>query len=169
VTTACWIVLGVIWAIGALRSKPAIRSENARTLAAHLTLTTLAFALLFAFENGHFILGDAITVAGTAIAIWARLTLKGNWSATVTIKQEHEFIETGPYAFVRHPIYTGLLLAMLGTSIARESWISLLSVPVAGFAWWRKLQTEEQFLTQQFGPRYADYRSRVRALIPGVL
>jgi len=99
--------------------------------------------------------------------VWARVFLGANWSATVTIKQDHEIIRSGPYALVRHPIYSGLLLGMLGTAIAIGEMRGLVGLVFLG--WWLKLQTEEQFLVEQFGTQYLKYRQETKALIPFVL
>jgi protein-S-isoprenylcysteine O-methyltransferase Ste14 len=107
-----------------------------------------------------------ITAVGLLFAVWARVHLGRNWSGTVTIKQDHELIVSGPYALVRHPIYTGLLVALLGTATARGEWRGLLAVLIAGAALWRKLGVEERWMTERFGQQYEDYRRRVPALVP---
>jgi protein-S-isoprenylcysteine O-methyltransferase Ste14 len=75
----------------------------------------------------------------------------------------------GPYGFVRHPIYTGLLVGMLGTGIVFGYVRCFIGVLICGFALWLKLQIEERFMVQQFGDQYTHYRQRVRALVPFVL
>ena len=87
----------------------------------------------------------------------------------MTIKQDHELILSGPYSYVRHPIYTGLLLGFVGSAIARAEWRGVLAVAIAFGALWRKLNIEERWLSQEFGETYADYRRRVAALIPYLL
>ena len=113
--------------------------------------------------------GFAVTVAGAAFAIWARLLLGANWSATVTVKQNHELKRTGPYAIVRHPIYSGFLLAMLGTAIAYGEIRGLIALLIALIAWRVKSLIEERFMMDQFGEQYVQYKREVRALIPFVL
>ena len=114
-------------------------------------------------------LGLALTVAGIAFAIWARMWIVDNWSSDVTLKRDHELIVTGPYALVRHPIYTGILLALLGTALAVGEWRALLGVAIAAGAYWRKLTIEEAVMRRQFGEAYARYAARVPALIPFVV
>ena len=116
-----------------------------------------------------FWLGLCVTCAGLLISVWARLHLGKNWSGIVTIKKEHELVTSGPYAFVRHPIYTGLLLGFLGTALAIGDWRAVLAFALAAGALWRKLRVEERWMRQQFGDAYQDYRKRVAALVPFVL
>jgi protein-S-isoprenylcysteine O-methyltransferase Ste14 len=114
-------------------------------------------------------LGAALTFAGLAFAIWARMLLGGNWSSDVTLKRDHELIVAGPYHWVRHPIYTGILLALAGSALALGEWRGALGVVLAGVAYWRKLRIEEAVMRRQFGEAYARYAERVPALMPFVL
>jgi protein-S-isoprenylcysteine O-methyltransferase Ste14 len=112
---------------------------------------------------------DAIVVAGFAIMVWARIALGRNWSAEVTFKEDHELIESGPYALARHPIYTGLLTMALGTAINYGHAISLaLFITTCAAIWW-KARLEERVMTKHFPDTYAAYRARVRAIVPFVL
>ena len=110
-----------------------------------------------------------VLVAGLVFSIWARVHIGRNWSGIVTLKQDHELIQSGPYRLVRHPIYTGLLLGFIGTAIARDEWRGWLAVLMVLAALWRKLRLEERWLTEQFGDAYRQYRSEVAALIPYLL
>jgi protein-S-isoprenylcysteine O-methyltransferase Ste14 len=112
---------------------------------------------------------DCIVVAGAAFTVWARITLGRNWSAEVTFKQDHELIESGPYALVRHPIYTGLIVMALGTAINYGRAIGFgLLVALIGGLWWKARQ-EERMMSRHFPGAYAEYRTRVRAIIPFVM
>ena len=113
--------------------------------------------------------GAALTFIGVAFAVWARLRLAGNWSSDVTLKRDHELIVDGPYRWVRHPIYTGVLVALIGTGLAIGEWRAPVAVVLAGVAWWRKLTIEEVVMRRQFGDAYVRYAERTRALIPFVL
>jgi protein-S-isoprenylcysteine O-methyltransferase Ste14 len=113
--------------------------------------------------------GLVLTCAGLALAVWARLLLGRNWSAIVTIKQDHTLVRSGPYHWVRHPIYSGLLLAMLGTAICFGELRGLVAVGIGLIGFWLKSRLEEAFLIEQFGPEYAEYQKEVKALIPAVL
>ena len=114
-------------------------------------------------------LGLALVVAGLAFALWARLHLAGNWSANVTLKRGHELVADGPYRWVRHPIYTGVLAAVAGTALAIGEGRALLALALAVAALWRKLTLEEVVMRRQFGDAYVRYAERTRALIPFVL
>jgi protein-S-isoprenylcysteine O-methyltransferase Ste14 len=111
----------------------------------------------------------AITVAGVAFAIWAREHLGRYWSGTVTFKEGHQLIRTGPYRLVRHPIYTGLLFGIVGEALARGDGRGLLAIVLALLGLWRKLTIEERLLGRHFGDEYARYRREVRAIIPFIL
>lgn len=116
-----------------------------------------------------FWIGSALTAAGLLATVWARRHLGRNWSAIVTIKEGHEFIAGGPYAYVRHPIYAGLLLAFAGSAIALGEWRGLIAVAIACWAFWRKLRLEERWMRQHFGAPYQAYCRRVAALLPFIL
>ena len=134
----------------------------------HLPLPWLYARFLPASALGFWI-GTAIVAAGLAFAIWARVFLGRNWSGTVTLKEQHELIRGGPYRWVRHPIYTGLLFAFLGSAVALGQWRGLLAVLIVFVALWRKLRMEERWLTEMFGEQYARFRQEVAALVPFVL
>jgi len=101
--------------------------------------------------------------------VLARVHLAGNWSATVTIKENHTLVRDGPYRYVRHPIYVGILLAIVCTAMSGNEWRVVLAVAIAVAAVWRKLRLEERWLTETFGEEYRRYRKEVRALIPFVI
>ena len=115
------------------------------------------------------VLTDCIVLAGAAFTVWARITLGRNWSAEVTFKQDHELIESGPYALARHPIYTGLIVMALGTAINYGRAIGFaLFLSLCAALWW-KARKEEQIMSKHFPDAYANYKTRVRAIIPFVL
>jgi protein-S-isoprenylcysteine O-methyltransferase Ste14 len=113
--------------------------------------------------------GSGITAGGLLFAIWARHILGSNWSQAVTVKEKHELITSGPYAIVRHPIYAGMLLAFLGSALARGEWRGLLAVLLVFGVLWRKLRLEEKWMHVQFGESYESYSRRVAALLPYVI
>ncbi len=115
------------------------------------------------------LLGVLMVWAGVLFCCWARVVLGRNWSAVVQVKQDHELIVRGPYRWVRHPIYTGLLLAFLGTALAIGEWRALLAVAIVAGSFWIKLRLEERWMREQFGEAYVAYMARVKALIPWVL
>ena len=111
-------------------------------------------------------IGLLMTIAGVAFAIWARVTLGRNWSGTVTVKQDHELIRTGPYALVRHPIYTGITLAVFGTAMFDGEIRSIIFILAMLSVFLHKMRMEERFMTEQFGSEYTNYRQRTKALVP---
>ena len=113
--------------------------------------------------------GNVICVAGLFVTLWARWTLAGNWSSDVTFKEGHELIETGPYRFVRHPIYTGLLIMCVGTAIEIGMLRGILGLALMTLGFWIKLKQEERLLMRHFPEEYPAYSKRVKALVPYVL
>ena len=107
-----------------------------------------------------------LATLGFAFTWWARIHLGRFWSAAVTLKADHTLIRSGPYAITRHPIYTGLLLAVLATALARGSLSGLLGFGLILLGLVLKLRQEEQFLNTQFGSAYDAYKKDVPALIP---
>lgn len=110
--------------------------------------------------------GIALTVAGHAFSIWARLHLGKYWSGTVALKEGHKIISTGPYAFVRHPIYTGLFLAVLGSAMAAATIEAFVGLAVMFCGYIVKWRREEKLLIGEFGQEYRDYMARTKAIIP---
>ena len=118
---------------------------------------------------GFTIAGLLITFVGLGFAIWARVHLGKNWSGMPTIRQEHTLTRTGPYRFVRHPIYSGLILALFGTAIGIGYFWVFSSVLLVFVLFVIKFRMEEQFLEEEFGEEYAKYKREVKALIPYVI
>lgn len=177
-----WIAFALIWLLAALTVKRAARRESSETRIFRLILTFGGFVLIFATKwplgpldevlIQHSALTDdvglALTIAGIAFAILARAYLGRNWSGSVTVKKDHELIRTGPYSIVRHPIYTGLLLAALGGAIALGWLRGFIGVLLLAVALRVKSRLEEQFMQEQFGDQYISYKRDVKALIPFV-
>ncbi|CAN0628472.1 Isoprenylcysteine carboxyl methyltransferase [Burkholderia multivorans] len=111
--------------------------------------------------------GVAVLAAGLAFSVWARRHLGTNWSVSVTLKENHALIRTGPYALVRHPIYTGCLLALAGSALIGGEWRGAIGVLLVFASLAYKVRVEESWLTGYFGPAYTQYRREVAALIPG--
>ena len=112
--------------------------------------------------------GLLLTFAGISLAIWARFLLGGNWSGRVTVKENHTLVGTGPYAVVRHPIYSGMLLAVLGTALALREVRGLVGFGLVLALVLLKARMEESFMIEAFGSKYGEYRGQVKALIPFV-
>jgi protein-S-isoprenylcysteine O-methyltransferase Ste14 len=114
------------------------------------------------------LLGILLTALGLGIAIAARIYLGGNWSARVEIKEGHALIRTGPYRYVRHPIYSGILLALLGSALALDRWRALLGFALMVLGLWLKARHEENRLRDVL-PDYSAYARETAALIPFLL
>ncbi len=110
--------------------------------------------------------GLGMAICGVGVSIWARLTLGENWSSSPSIKQDHALIVTGPYRIVRHPIYTGFLIALLGSSLQHGLVRSFLAVLTCAVGLYLKVSVEEEFMVQRFGEAYLRYRRNVSALVP---
>lgn len=109
----------------------------------------------------------AIMLAGLAFSWWARIRLGRLWSSAITRKEGHRIVDDGPYALVRHPIYTGLIIALLATAAAEAVTTALAGTALIIFGIWLKASTEERFLAVEFdADAYSDYRRRVPMLIP---
>jgi len=107
--------------------------------------------------------------AGAFIAIWARRTLGGNWSGTVTIKENHELVRSGPYRYVRHPIYAGLLLMAFASAIYSGSVESFYIAAIVLGLFVYQSRIEERWMLEQFGGEYREYMRGVKGLVPGVV
>ncbi len=127
-----------------------------------------AAANLAATQLGRGLAGVALCAAGVALVIASRRALGRNWSDLVVLKHNHEWIQSGPYRWVRHPLYSGMLLAILGSAVTVNTRIAYLAVPVVLLGFWVKSRQEEALLEQRF-PGYRRYRQRVKAFIPFVL
>jgi protein-S-isoprenylcysteine O-methyltransferase Ste14 len=109
----------------------------------------------------------AVMLAGLLLTRWARIHLGRFWSSAITRKQEHRIVDTGPYALVRHPIYTGLIAALLATAAAEATVTALLGAMFIVFGLWLKARSEERFLSTELGPDvYGAYCRRVPMLVP---
>jgi len=113
-------------------------------------------------------IANALVAIGLGFSAWARVWLGGNWSAEVTIKQNHELVRSGPYALVRHPIYTGVLLSLIGTALSVDKWRAFIGLILVAAGFLRKIVIEERFMLAEFGEAYEHYRAEVPALIPFV-
>jgi len=110
--------------------------------------------------------GAVLCVLGLLVAIWSRRTLAGNWSRDVTFRQGHELITAGPYRFVRHPIYTGILLMFFGSAMQDGRLHSWLGFLILCLGIWIKIQQEESLMLRHFPDEYPAYQKRVKALVP---
>ncbi len=177
----CWIAILLVWVVFALFVK---RTKERQPLLGRLfyILLTAVVALLLndgirgihlsrvilPHTFGTAIIADVIVAAGFFVAVWARVVLGGNWSSRVALKEGHELIERGPYRLVRHPIYSGLLLMILGTAVLAGQVGGFVALLVCFGGFWIKLRQEEVLLTKRLAG-YVEYMARTKALIPFVL
>jgi protein-S-isoprenylcysteine O-methyltransferase Ste14 len=177
----CWGVIIAFWIVSAFGVKRTRAQQPLLLRLLYLVLTVLAVLLVNSSSRiinwnraalPHTlvigILGDFLVLAGLFIAIWARVTLGGNWSAKVTLKEDHELIQRGPYRLVRHPIYSGLLLMIFGTAILVGKVGAFIVLVVCFGGFWVKSRQEEALLTQHLAG-YSEYMRRTKTLVPFVL
>ncbi len=168
-----WLAFWVYWLVSAVGSKAGSRSRRAR---APGLVVVLAFVVLRAFGVNHLavhspaleVIGTILLASGLGLAVWARIHLGRNWGMPMTRKEEPELVTSGPYRRIRHPIYSGILLAILGTALALNiAWLIALVVLGAYFVY--SATVEERMLTAVFPTQYPHYRASTKMLIPFVL
>ncbi len=179
-----WSAWALSWWLAAIwSSRAASRVSMAEQLPYRL-LTISGFILLFGFNVRRSYDGPlrlwilstdagwvmaALCLVGFAFAWWARLHLGRLWSAFVTRKADHRIIDTGPYGIVRHPIYTGIIVAAIAMAIAKGTIYAVAGALLAILSFWVKARLEEKFLREELGPEtYDAYRRRVPMLVPFV-
>jgi protein-S-isoprenylcysteine O-methyltransferase Ste14 len=180
---ALWTIWWGYWLVSSRAVHRTTKSESSTSRGVHLVLVSVAFVLIAipALRVGPlgwhwlprlrfvFFFGATVLVANLALAVWARRHLGQYWSGTITVKEEHRLIQSGPYSFVRHPIYAGFVGGMIGTAIALGELRGILSALLLIAAYLRKIRIEEKWLVERFGQTYMDYRKKVKALIPFVV
>ena len=159
----CWVVFALFWALQALRTKRTVERQDMSSRLEHSIPLVAGAWLLVKGSSDPGALGDR------GLALWARVTLGGNWSGIVTFKENHELIRHGPYGHVRHPIYSAILMMVLGSAMAVGTLGALIGLPLILLGVWLKLRQEEALMTEHFPAEFASYRSQVSALIPGLL
>jgi protein-S-isoprenylcysteine O-methyltransferase Ste14 len=182
--TMLWVAWVTYWWALSRSVKVNVRRESAYSRRSYVVALLLAVVLLsvpglpLPFLNSRFLpvqtwplwsgIGAGLVVIGLLFTVWAREHLGRNWSDVVTIKVDHELVTSGPYRVVRHPIYTGLLVAFVGSAIARGEWRGILAVALGFWAFWRKSRVEERLMREQFGTAYEEYSQHVAGIIPFV-
>ncbi len=163
----CWITFLAYWLISAMRVKAIAEKQSLGSALVHRIPLGCSYVLLADWHLPPTMnlsvtphtdwvraTGDLVCVLGLFVTLWARWTLAGNWSSDVTFKQGHELIRTGPYRFVRHPIYTGLLVMCLGSAIEIGMLRCWLALPLMAAAFWIKLKQEERLMLRHFPDQY---------------
>ena len=179
----CWGVFSVIWLLAAFWTKRSVYQESTAQRLRYVVPILLGGFLLFKGNRfpdplNHRVIphlealawiGLVLCVVGLAFCLWARFTLGRNWSGVVTLKGGHELITRGPYAWVRHPIYTGLLTMFVATLIVLGHIAGIIAVPFVFVSFWIKLRYEEKLMLQKFPEEYVAYQQHVKRIIPFVL
>lgn len=177
--SALWILFYSYWLVSAIGVKKAVRATPWRKGAGlRLLLVVIAIMLTRLLRIRHIfavrpssialnIFGIVLCIAGLAFAVWARVNLGRNWGTPMSFKEGHELVTTGPYSFVRHPIYTGILVATIGTGfVVSMVWLLFFAIICPYFVY--SARTEERLMMRAFPDRYPEYRNRTKALIPFV-
>src|SRR5438552_2624580 len=177
---ALWVLFGLYWLVSALNRKKTKRRETwAQRFIYTLPLVAAAELLVrpearYGWLGARFVpanlavewAGVLLTAAGVAVAFWARWHLGANWSGVVTLKENHELIRTGPYKNIRHPIYTGILLALLGTAIAVGEVRAIIALAIAYASFYTKARREESFLAEEFGANFTEHQRHTGMFLP---
>ena len=176
-----WILWIIYWAVSARGTKTTVRREDMASRVVYILLFVVGGVLcirrppgpgLAAFYLPPELLlpaywaGLTLIILGLGFTVWARRHLGANWSGTVTVKENHELIRSGPYGWTRHPIYTGLLFAMIGVALAQAQWRGIIGFALFVGGLLMKMHLEERFMTDTFGEAYTRYKAEVPALIP---
>jgi protein-S-isoprenylcysteine O-methyltransferase Ste14 len=175
-----WTVFGLYWVAVARGGKATQTGESPFYRLLRLLILVITFTLLFSdrtavgFLAGRFIpqisaiayAGFAATVAGLAIALWARVHLGQYWSDKIVLKVDHQLIRTGPYAYMRHPIYSGALLGVLGTALVVGQWRGVLAFLLLLSNYAIKAKTEDRILGGRFGGDFQEHVRRAGFLLP---
>jgi protein-S-isoprenylcysteine O-methyltransferase Ste14 len=180
--TTLWVIFCFYWAVSGLRVKRTQQMEAVGRRLGTISVLVVAAFLIFARSvdlgtlSRRFMpeseaikaVSIVLVAGGVAIAIWARRHIGEYWSARVALKEDHQLIQSGPYARVRHPIYSGMLLAMIGTGLFVGEWRAIIGVVLVFAAHWQKARREEKLLASQFGSAYQEYCGRTGSLFPRV-
>jgi protein-S-isoprenylcysteine O-methyltransferase Ste14 len=178
VIAGCWLTFIVVWVVMALFVKRTV-AHPASGWRVAVTVVTAACALVFRsgarFSPAQLhwqlqapvqVACSALAVAGVVCCVWARLALGGNWSGGIVLKEHHELVQSGPYAIVRHPIYTGMIAMVAAAALYYNTVLAYLAVVAITTVFYLKSKREEQLMEETFPDDYGPYRERVRAIIP---
>ncbi len=176
-----WAVLIIIWVAEAFGNKKTASVSHKGEQVVVFVFMSIGFGLMFDQQPlpwglSSFVmhpqvqsnlLGDILALSGVVFAIWARFALGKNWSgAVVTIKKDHKLVESGPYAYVRHPIYAGFLTAAVGTALTIGTFASFLALVFLFTVFTMRIRREEAMMIAHFPEEYPGYMTRTKALIP---
>jgi protein-S-isoprenylcysteine O-methyltransferase Ste14 len=187
-TLDVWLLWGASWFVAAIWSRRTVGRPAGLDGSAHYLPTLAGAALLFAspaagrlafagdwLGHRYWLLPTPVawtlcagTLASFAFAWWARLYLGSLWSGSITRKEGHRVVDSGPYRLVRHPIYTGIIAASFLLALELGTAAGFVGAAVMTLGWWMKARAEEHFLSQELGADYDDYRRRTPMLIPSL-
>ena len=179
---ALWLIWIGYWVVAARGAKPVEAREPLPARLLFLASMLLTAVLIGGHRWPQWLLQQvvpggwtrywcavALVIGGLAFSIWARAVLGANWSGIVAVKVDHELVVRGPYRRVRHPIYTGVLVALLGSGLAAGEVRGLVGFAIALVSLWIKSRAEERWMMREFGERYVEYRRSSWALLPYLL
>jgi len=180
ITVLCWCSFFAYWRVMSPKVKTTVYEQDKLSRMVYLFFVFFSLGAVYIpyfgigflgyqlIPVGDFsgIAGALICISGVSFAIWARKTLGENWSAKITLKKEHELIQSGPYKIVRHPIYTGFELMILGPAIVFGELKGFIALGIVMVSHLLKIRKEEELMRQQFPEQYVEYSKRVKRLIP---
>jgi len=170
-----WAAFWLYWLIAAFSMKrghvPWHRELGIRVVVAGVVIVLYRLGVFRHYDRNTELwrgaLGLVLLVIGLGFAVWARPHIGRNWGTPMTQKQEPDLVTSGPYRLVRHPIYSGLLLAVVGTAVAL-SWLWLIAAALAGLYFVYSATVEEHYLATQFPDTYPAYKQSTKMLVPYV-
>lgn len=177
-----WLAIAIYWLISSISVKKSIRRQSGWQRTVYILCVLVAFSLLFSdYFDRHFlnspalpqnetwkITGLFLCAAGLLFALIARIWLGSNWSGRITIKENHELVQSGPYRITRNPIYTGFLLAYMGCSMSLGQLRGYIGILLLVICLLLKISKEESYMLEVFGDQWKSYKRRVKRLIPGI-
>jgi protein-S-isoprenylcysteine O-methyltransferase Ste14 len=176
----CWCIYLAYWLFTACSVKRTAERQNPVWLGVRIAVVLVAILLfrnvgplspytsqvLWSYTPTVGMIATLVSLAGLTVMLWARTILGRNWSGAVTFKEQHELVEQGPYRYIRHPIYSGLLMLVLGVSILGGSAGGFAAFVVILLWFWFKAHQEERLLAKHFPEEYPRYRARVKGFVP---
>lgn len=179
ITLLLWIAVIILWVVRSFGNKATLRKLPKQMKIQYVaSIAAVVIVYIAAVHNNilnkHFLpqsvpvslFGFILTALGLGLAVWARFFLGSNWSANPTVKMDHNLIIEGPYRFVRHPIYAGFLLAILGTAFEQTQTRSLLLFIFLFISFVVKARIEEKLMIETFGSQYKEYMRNVKGIVP---
>ncbi len=174
---ACFVLMFIFWILTAFSTKRTVEKKGGTVI----RIIFYLIIILVIYLQGHVaflatnlwpktvgikIIADLVTFCGLLVMIWARITLGRNWSANIVLKEDHKLVTNGPYAYVRHPIYSGLILMILGVVLYVDTLILTIFFVAFFFGAYYKARKEEKLLMTTFEREYSEYKKKVKALVP---